>query len=148
MLGSSTPLIGSAFLESATLGVHYYDSRTVHDGTHFSPPHKDSGTLTILFRSCNRNDGLEIADLQTTKKQDSEGVGTEASFIPVPTACNEEPYVILMAGIRLQSLLGGDRVQACVHRVLDNGCGIRYSIAIFCAPSVPPRRSLPPQSSS
>ncbi|BCS24999.1 uncharacterized protein APUU_41443S [Aspergillus puulaauensis] len=150
MLGSKAPLTGTAFLESATLGVHYYDSRTVHDDTLFSPPHKDSGTLTVLFRSFNGNDGLEIADLQTTEKQDSEGVGSEASFISTP-AHDEAPYVILMAGNRFQTLLGSGRARACVHRVrgpgsgVYNDCGVqRYSIAVFCAPSVPStRRSTP-----
>lgn len=104
LLGSKAQLTGTAFLESATLGVHYYDSRTLHDGTLFSPPHKDSGTLTFLFRSFNGNDGLEIADLQTTEKQDSEGVGSEASFISAPPAHDEVPYVILMAGNRFQNL--------------------------------------------
>ncbi|KAL4960556.1 uncharacterized protein BDV14DRAFT_139922 [Aspergillus stella-maris] len=139
ILDSSAPLTGTAFLESTTLGVHYYDSRTVHDGTYFSPPHKDSGTLTILFRCYNMNDGLEIADLQTTEKQDSEGVGLEASFIPVPAVRD----VILMAGNRFQNLLGSDRARACVHRVrgpgleYDSDCGEsqRYSIAMFCAPT-------------
>ncbi|OJJ52117.1 hypothetical protein ASPSYDRAFT_52297 [Aspergillus sydowii CBS 593.65] len=147
LLGSKALLTGTAFLESATLGVHYYDSRTVHDGTLFSPPHKDSGTLTILFRSFNGNDGLEIADLQTTEKQDSEGVGSEASFISAPPAHDEVPYVILMAGNRFQNLLGSDRARACVHRVRGpgsgfyNDCGVqRYSIAVFCAPSVPSKR--------
>jgi isopenicillin N synthase-like dioxygenase len=155
ILGSDKLLTGSAFLESATLGIHYYDSRTIQDSTNFSPPHKDSGTLTILFRSYNGNDGLEIADLQSTEKRDSERVGLEASFEPVPTAGDEVPYVILMAGIRLQNLLGSDRVKACVHRVRCPGSGYyndhkvldrvleRFSLAIFCAPSVPSTRRPP-----
>lgn len=72
MLDPSIPLSGTAPLESATLGVHYYDSRTLHDSIHFSPSHKDSGTFTILFRSDDSNDGLGIAVLRTTEKQDSQ----------------------------------------------------------------------------
>lgn len=136
-------LEGTSFLESATVGIHYYDSRKLPDSSaHFSPPHMDSGTFTILFRSHDENDGLEIADLETTKKQDSEGVGAEASFIPVPTSKNGIPEVVVFAGTRLQRKLGSHRVRACVHRVRGpdpgrcKGSGVqRISIAMFCAPS-------------
>ena len=113
----------------------------------------DSGTLTILFRSHNENDGLEIADLETTEKQDSEGVGSEASFKHVPTFGDGAPEVVVFAGTRLQRLLGRDRVRACVHRVRgpgpeahNNSSVQRLSIAMFCAPSRP-STSLPSSSS-
>ena len=139
-------------LDSATVGVHYYDSRNLSDySAHFSPPHMDSGTLTILFRSHDENDGLEIADLETTEKHDSKGVGSEASFIPVPTPGDEMTEVVVFAGTRLQRLLGRDRVRACVHRVRGPGpeghkrFGVqRLSIAMFCAPSVPAAPPTPP----
>lgn len=144
-LDSNVPLTGTVLLDSATVGVHYYDSRNLPDySAHFSPPHMDSGTLTILFRSHDENDGLEIADLETTEKRDSKGVGSEASFIPVPTPGDEMTEVVVFAGTRLQRLLGRDRVRACVHRVRGPGpnghkrFGVqRLSIAMFCAPSVP-----------
>ncbi|KAF9249443.1 hypothetical protein DTO013E5_2739 [Penicillium roqueforti] len=144
-LDSDTSLTGTTLLDSATIGIHYYDSRSLPDfSAHFSPPHMDSGTLTILFRSHNENDGLEIADLETTEKQDSEGVGSEASFMHVPTFGDDAPEVVVFAGTRLQRLLGRDRVRACVHRVrgpgpeAHNNSGVqRLSIAMFCAPSGP-----------
>ncbi|KAL4893573.1 hypothetical protein BDV59DRAFT_193057 [Aspergillus ambiguus] len=104
VLDSRTPLAGTTHLEFATIGVHYYNSRNLSDFTsHFSPSHihMDSGTVTILFRSYNANDGLEIADLQTTRRHDSEGIVSGASFIPVPTGRNETPEVIVFAGTRL-----------------------------------------------
>ncbi|KAL4989675.1 hypothetical protein BDW68DRAFT_156345 [Aspergillus falconensis] len=151
-LDSDVPLTGTTIFDSATIGVHYYDSRNLPSfSTHFSPPHMDSGTLTILFRSHNENDGLEIADLETTEKQDSEGVGSEASFIPIPTLGDGVPEVVVFAGTRLQRLLGRNRVRACVHRVRGpgpeghNSFGVqRLSIAMFCAPSVPSAPPAPP----
>ncbi|KAF3399783.1 hypothetical protein F1880_008377 [Penicillium rolfsii] len=139
-------------LDSATVGVHYYDSCNLSDhSAHFSPPHMDSGTLTILFRSHDKNDGLEIADLETTEKQDSKGIGSEASFLPVPTLGDEMTEVAVFAGTRLQRLLGRDRVRACVHRVRGPGSdshtrfGVqRLSIAMFCAPSVQAAPPTPP----
>lgn len=149
VLDSDAPLTGTTLLDSATIGVHYYDSRNLPDFTaHFSPPHMDSGTLTMLFRSHNVNDGLEVADLETTRKQDSEGIGSEASFIPVPTTDSGDPEVVVFAGTRLQRLLGRDRVRACVHRVRSPALEHherfdvqRLSIAMFCAPSAPPAPS-------
>ncbi|KAL4912734.1 hypothetical protein BDW62DRAFT_216060 [Aspergillus aurantiobrunneus] len=149
ILDSDTPLMGTALLECATLRVHYYDSQNLHAGTHFSPAHKDSGTLTILLRSHNENDGLEIADLRTSEEHDSDGIGSEASFVPVPTA-RDVREVIIFAGSRLQRLLGRDRVRARVHRVRIPGpgsytCGVqRLSIAMFCAPSMPSTQRSPP----
>ncbi|KAJ5474036.1 hypothetical protein N7475_003602 [Penicillium sp. IBT 31633x] len=150
----NTPLTGTTLLDSATIGIHYYDSGSLPDlSAHFSPPHRDSGTLTILFRSHDENDGLEIADLETTEKQNSEGVGSEASFMHVPTVGDGAPEVVVFAGTRLQRLLGRDQVRACVHRVRGpgsegyNGFGVqRLSIAMFCAPSRP--STSPPLSSS
>lgn len=102
-LDSNTPLAGTTLLDSATLGIHYYDSGSLADlSAYFSSPHMYSGTLTILFRSQNENDGLEIADLETTEKQDSEGVGSEASFKRVPTFGDGAPEVVVFAGARLQ----------------------------------------------
>ncbi|BCR99934.1 uncharacterized protein AKAW2_50276S [Aspergillus luchuensis] len=152
-LDADVHLTGTTLLDSVTIGVHYYDSQSLPDhSAYFSPPHMDSGTLTVLFRSYDETDGLEIADLETTKKQDSEGVGSEASFIPVPTLGDGMPEVVVFAGTRLQRLLGRDRVRACVHRVRGPGPGghsssgvRRLSIAMFCAPSVP---SVPPLLSS
>lgn len=101
--------------------------------------------MTILFRDPSHGDNmLEVADLTTTGKLDSRGVGMEASFIPVPVsapaASNE---VVVLAGTRLQRLLGRERVRACVHRVRGPGTRAvgqepmsRLSMAIFCAPSV------------
>ncbi|KAL6233542.1 hypothetical protein BDW75DRAFT_214875 [Aspergillus navahoensis] len=151
VLDADVPLTGTTLLDSATVGVHYYDSRNLSDcSTQFSPPHMDSGTLTILFRSHDENDGLEIADLETTEKEDSEGVGSEASFIPVPTLGDGMPEVVVFAGTRLHRLFGRDRVRACVHRVRGpgpegrKGSGVqRLSIAMFCAPSVPAAPAAP-----
>ncbi|KAJ5481405.1 hypothetical protein N7475_000217 [Penicillium sp. IBT 31633x] len=150
----NTPLTGTTLLDSATIGVHYYDSGSLPDlSAHFSPPHRDSGTLTILFRSHDENDGLEIADLEATEKQNSEHVGSEASFMHVPTVGDGAPEVVVFAGTRLQRLLGRDQVRACVHRVRGpgpeshNDFGVqRLSIAMFCAPSRP--STSPPLSSS
>jgi isopenicillin N synthase-like dioxygenase len=115
MLESRTPLTGTALLDSATVGVHYYDSRALENSTYFTPPHKDSGTLTMLFRSHVENDGLEIADLDSTEETDSDAVGRDATFIPIPTAIDEATEVIVFAGLRLQRMLGSERVRACVH---------------------------------
>lgn len=101
----------------------------------------DSGTLTILIRDPDCGDDmLEVANLDTTEKSDSKGIGLEASFMPVHTAPNE---VVVLTGTRLQRLIGKDRVRACVHKVRSPVQHItgqkpvsRLSIAIFCAPSV------------
>jgi isopenicillin N synthase-like dioxygenase len=147
VLNANIPLRGTTLLDSVTVGIHHYDSRNLSDhSAHFNPPHMDSGTFTILFRSHHENDGLEIADLETTKRKDSEGVGAEASFIPVPTAGDGIPEVVVFAGTRLQRILGRDQVRACVHRVRGPGLvccrrpGVqRISMAMFCAPA--PRSS-------
>ncbi|KAL4775856.1 hypothetical protein BDW60DRAFT_214034 [Aspergillus nidulans var. acristatus] len=117
-LGSDVPLMGTTLLNSATIGVHYYNSRNLPGfSTHFSPPHMDSGTLTILSY---------------------EGVGSEASFMPVPTLGDGR-------------LLRHDRVRACVYRVRGPGpeghnsfSVQRLSIAMICAPSVPSAPPAPP----
>ena len=63
----------------------------------------DSGTVTILFRDPSHGDDmLEVADLTTTGKLDSRGVGMEASFIPVPVSA-------LLPRMRLLCL----RIQDC-----------------------------------
>lgn len=110
-----------------------------------------SGTLTILFSSRDENDGLEIADLETTEKQDSDGAGSEASFIPVPTLGDEMTEVVVFSGARLQPLVGRDRVRACVHRVRGPGpeghkrFGVhRLSIAMVCDPFIPAASPTPP----
>lgn len=100
----------------------------------------DSGIIRILVRATEAHDGLEIADLRTTEILDSEGIGLDASFISVPAMPDE---VIMLAGTRLQRLLGKGKVRACVHRVrgpthIGNACVIseRLSLAIFCGPPV------------
>lgn len=127
--------------------MHYYDAQRLdhnHDSgadADLSPAHMDSGTVTILLRDPTHGDDmLEVTDLTTTGKLDSKGVGMEASFILVPAISNE---VVVLAGTRLQHLLGRERVRACVHRVRCPGRRAvgqdsmsRLSIAIFCAPSV------------
>lgn len=141
-LGSDIPLTGAPSLDYNSIGVHYYDSRQLNgDSKDFSPAHMDSGTLTILIRDPNHGDDmLEVANLDTTEKLDSKGIGLEASFIPVPVAPNE---VVVLTGTRLQRLIGKNHVRACVHKVRSPVNHItgqnpvsRLSIAIFCAPPV------------
>ncbi|CRL21688.1 unnamed protein product [Penicillium camemberti] len=104
IIDSTEPLMGTPSLDYESLGVNFYDSdRLGSDRVHFSPAHVDSGILTILVRAAEAHDGLEIADLGTTEKLDSEGIGLDASFIPVPAIPDE---VIVFAGTRLQRLLG------------------------------------------
>lgn len=141
VLDSTVPLIGTPSLDHEYLGVHFYDSHKLScDRDHFNPAHMDSGTLTILVRASEGYDGLEIADLQSTEKLDSEGIGLEASFVSVPTAPDE---VIVLAGTRLQRLLGKGKVRACVHRVRGPRqtsnrpvAQERLSLALFCGPPV------------
>lgn len=141
MLDSAEPLTGTPSLDYESLGVHFYDSQKLGcDRTHSNPAHKDSGTLTILIRASDESDGLEIADLQSTNKVNSEGITLEACFIPIPAAPDE---VIVLAGIRLQRLLGKGKARACVHRVRGPTktettiiAKERLSLAIFCGPSV------------
>lgn len=103
----------------------------------YNPPHMDAGTLTILVRDDGDQDGLEIADLESTEELGSRGIGLHGSFLRAPAAPNE---VVVFAGTRLQRIFGRNKVRACVHRV----CGPiqttqldaqeRLSVAIFCAP--------------
>lgn len=141
ILESTVPLTGTPSLDYESLGVNFYDSdRLGCNRVLFSPAHKDSGTLTILVRATDADDGLEIADLGSTDKLDSEGIGLDASFISVPAMPDE---VVVIAGTRLQNLLGRSKVRACVHRVrsptqTSNKCVARerLSLAIFCGPPV------------
>ncbi|KAJ5223475.1 hypothetical protein N7468_008017 [Penicillium chermesinum] len=96
----------------------------------------DGGTLTVLIREDGECDGLEIADLQSTEKLDSEGIGLEASLLPVPAATDE---VVIFVGTRMQRLFGKATARACVHRVRaptqpKSSGAERFSLAIFCAP--------------
>ncbi|KAJ5270564.1 hypothetical protein N7497_008666 [Penicillium chrysogenum] len=141
ILDSTEPLIGTPSLDYEPLGVNFYDSdRLGSDRVFFSPAHMDSSIVTILIRATEERDGLEIADLSTTDKLDSESIGLTASFISVPAMPDE---VIVMAGSRLQRLLGKSKVRACVHRVrsptqTSNRCiaNERLSLAIFCGSSM------------
>ncbi|KAJ5647420.1 hypothetical protein N7490_003792 [Penicillium lividum] len=138
ILGSTVPLTGTPALDHETVAVNFYDSDKLSlERAHFCPPHKDGGTLTILVRNSDAGDGLEIADLRSTEKLDSEGIGLEASFISVPAVENE---VIVLAGTGSQRLLGKDKVRACVHRVsrpVQTGTKQeRLSLALFCGPPI------------
>lgn len=101
----------------------------------------DSGTLAILFWLPEDNDGLEIAGIETTEKQDSKGIGWEAILLPVPTPGDEISEVVVFAGPSLKPFIEGNGVWTCVHKVRAPGperFGVQqFSIAIFCAPSVP-----------
>ncbi|KAJ6092598.1 hypothetical protein N7486_007887 [Penicillium sp. IBT 16267x] len=134
ILDSTEPLTGTPSLDYESVGVNFYDADNLSlDRDYFNPAHKDGGTLTILVRSSEACDGLEIADLRSTEMVDSEGIGKEASFIPVPAVADE---VIVLAGARLQRLLGKSKVRACVHRVCrptqESDKHQRLSLAIFC----------------
>ncbi|KAJ5759937.1 hypothetical protein N7520_007093 [Penicillium odoratum] len=138
ILGSTVPLTGTPALDHETVAVNFYDSDNLSlEKAQFCPPHKDGGTLTILVRNSNAGDGLEIADLRSTEKLDSEGIGREASFISIPAVENE---VIVLAGTGSQRLLGKDKIRACVHRVsrpVQTGAKQeRLSLAIFCGPPI------------
>ncbi|CAG7996312.1 unnamed protein product [Penicillium nalgiovense] len=141
ILDSTEPLIGTTSLDHESLGVNFYDSdRLGCDRIYFNPAHMDSSIVTILIRATEARDGLEIADLETTDKLDSEGIGLTASFIPVPAMPDE---VIVLAGTRLQRLLGKNKVRACVHRVRSPTqtrnrfmVNERLSLAIFCESSM------------
>lgn len=99
----------------------------------------DGGTLAILIREDDDGDGLEVADLESTEELSSDGVGRDASFLRVPAAPNE---VVVLAGTRLQRLLGRTKARACVHRVVGPGrkhsVGDRVSVGIFRACAPPP----------
>jgi isopenicillin N synthase-like dioxygenase len=138
VLDSSTALTGTPSLDYETMGLHYYAPHTIAPGEDYNPPHMDGGTLTILARENSECDGLEVADLETTDKMDSGGIGLEASFLPVPVAVDE---VVVFLGTRMQGLLGKNTARACVHRVRAptelTGHALfkeRFSIAIFRAP--------------
>jgi isopenicillin N synthase-like dioxygenase len=112
----------------------------VEGGGDYCPPHMDGGTLAILIRENDDGDGLEFADLESTEELGSDGVGREASFLRVPAAPNE---VVVLAGTRLQRLVGRAKARACVHRVVGPGqnhsAEDRVSVGIFraCAPPPP-----------
>jgi isopenicillin N synthase-like dioxygenase len=139
VFGKSTAWAGTHLLDHETMGLHHYSPQRLVSGVcDYNPPHKDSGTLTILVREGNGPDGLEVADLDTTKEVDSARIGLEASFLAVPVA---EYEVVVFFGTRSQRLLGKDVARACVHRVCSvrNGYSSaeeRFSAAIFCAPPV------------
>ncbi|KAJ6117958.1 hypothetical protein N7523_005709 [Penicillium sp. IBT 18751x] len=140
LLESPKPLTGTPSLDYETLGLHHYaPHRMVQGECDYSPPHKDGGTLTILVRENGYFDGLEVADLETTKERDSERIGLEASFLPVPVAADE---VIVFIGTRMQRMVGEHIARACVHRVRaptqtgNSAVEDRFSFAIFCAPPV------------
>jgi isopenicillin N synthase-like dioxygenase len=131
--------VGTPFLDEESMGFNFYDPRQLaEDTSEYNPPHMDNGTWIILFRddSDSAHDGLEIADRQSTNKVGSKDIGQEAVFLPVSANPCE---VIVLAGTRLQRLLGKDKVRACVHRV----CGpalekrtqgeVRVSFTIACA---------------
>lgn len=141
ILSSNVTLTGTPVLDYESMGLHYYlPQRMTSREIDYNPPHMDGGTLTILIRGDDDYDGLEIADLESTEKLDGEGIGLEASFLPVPAATDE---VIVFFGTRMQRLLGKDKARACVHRVRapaqlngQQATARRFSIAIFCAPPV------------
>lgn len=138
ILDAAEPLTGTPSLDYESVGLKFYDSDNLSlDRDYFNPAHKDGGTLTILIRSSDACDGLEIADLRSTERLDSEGIGKEATFISVPAVAGE---VIVLAGTRLQRLLGKSKVRACVHRVCrprqDSEKHQRLSLAIFCGPAM------------
>ncbi|KAJ5812312.1 hypothetical protein N7474_008613 [Penicillium riverlandense] len=133
ILNSDIPLTGNPILDHESIGLHYYDPQKMSFETDYIPPHMDAGTLTILVRYPGDHDGLGVADLDSTDKRGSEGVGQEASFLRIPAALDE---VVVFAGTRMQRLFGRSKVRACVHRV----CGPsqadkhpRLSLGIFCA---------------
>lgn len=133
-------MTGTPVLDYESVGVQYYNARRmIVEGGDYSPPHMDGGTLAILIREDDDGDGLEVADLESTEELGSDGVGREASFLRVPAAPNE---VVVLAGTRLQRLLGRTKARACVHRVVGPGqkpiAGDRVSVGIFRACAPPP----------
>lgn len=137
ILSPHVTLTGTPLLDYESMGLHYYICQDMTSGEgDYSPPHMDGGTLTILVRDDGECDGLEIADLQSTEKLNSEGIGREASFLPVPAAPGE---VVVFVGTRMQRLFGKATARACVHRVRapvqpESSGAARFSLAIFCAP--------------
>lgn len=124
-------------LDEESLGFHFYDPRQLgQDTSEYNPPHMDTGTLTILFRDDSDYDGLEVADLRSTSMFGSKNIGQEAVFLPVPANPDE---VLVLAGTRLQRLLGKEKVRPCVHRVRGPALEKRYqgevrvSFTIDCA---------------
>ncbi|KAJ5167008.1 uncharacterized protein N7482_005789 [Penicillium canariense] len=142
VLDPSVPLTGTSSLDYESLGIHYYDPHTLgNERVYSNPAHMDGGTLTLLIRGSDAHDGLEFADLQSTDKLDSNGIGQEASFLRIPAHPDE---VVVLAGTRLQRLFGKDKVRACVHRVRGpvsdkrDEQEARLSITIACALRVSP----------
>jgi Isopenicillin N synthase and related dioxygenases len=140
VLESEIHLTGTPVHDHESVGIQYYNSqRMIVDGGDYNPPHMDGGTLTILIREDDDGDGLEVADLESTEELGSDGVGREASFLRVPAAPNE---VVVLAGTRLQRLLGRAKARACVHRVVGPGqkhsAEDRVSVGIFRACAPPP----------
>ncbi|GLI72053.1 hypothetical protein PoHVEF18_000221 [Penicillium ochrochloron] len=110
-LKKAIPLTGTPVLDEEFLGFNFYDPQQLDEDTsEYNPPHMDTGTLMILFRDDSAEDGLEVADLRSTDKFGSNDVGQEAVFLRVPGNPDE---VIVLAGTRLQRLLGKDKVRAC-----------------------------------
>jgi len=115
ILSPRVTLIGILLLDYESIGLHYYVRQDITSSEgDYSPPHMDSGTLTILARDNAEYDGLEIANLQSTEKLDSEGIGREVSFLPIPVAPSE---VVVLLGTRMQRLFGKATARACVYRV-------------------------------
>ncbi|KAJ5610287.1 hypothetical protein N7510_007006 [Penicillium lagena] len=134
ILNSDILLTGTPILDHESIGLHYYDPRKLSlEETDYNPPHMDVGTLTILLRCPGDHDGLAVADLDSTDKRGSEGVGQEASFLRVPAAMDE---VVVFAGTRMQRLFGRSKVRACVHRVFGPSQADKHprlSLGISCA---------------
>ena len=135
VLESKKSLTGTLALDDESVSIQYYNSqRMIVPGGDYAPPHKDGGTLAILIREDDPDDGLEVADLESTEELSSDGVGREASFLRVPTTPDE---VVVLAGTLLQRQLGRTRVRACVHRVVGPDqkprAEDRVSIGIFRA---------------
>ncbi|KAJ5966024.1 hypothetical protein N7481_012738 [Penicillium waksmanii] len=145
VLESDIPLTGTPTLDYESVGIQYYSpQRMITRGGDYAPPHMDGGTLTILIREDDDSDGLEVADLESTEELGSDGVGREADFLRVPAAPNE---VVVLAGTRLQRILGRTKARACVHRVVGPGqkpsTKDRVSVGIFRASAPPPPPPLP-----
>jgi isopenicillin N synthase-like dioxygenase len=135
--------MGTPTLDSESIGIQYYNpQRMIAGDSDYSPPHMDGGTLAILIREDDEDDGLEVADLESTEELGSDGVGREAVFMRVPAAPDE---VVVLVGTRLQRLLGRTKARACVHRVVgpgQNHAEDRVSVGIFRACAPPPLRDV------
>ena len=140
ILKSDIPLTGTPNLDVESFGLQYYDSRKLQSQEDdYNPAHMDSGTLSILIRASEEFDGLEVADRESTKELGSERIGLTASFLSVPANPDE---IVVLAGTRLQRLVGKDKVRACVHRVRGPGTNKQHSPqkrisgGLFCGPSL------------